>query len=335
MRRCLQLASAGLGSVSPNPMAGCVVVHDGRIVGEGRHERFGGPHAEVNAIRSVADPSVLTESTLYVSLEPCCHHGKTPPCTGLILENGIPEVIVGMQDPFEAVNGKGIALLRKNGVKVTAPVLESACADQNRRFLVFHREQRPWVILKWAQSADGLLAPARAKRGPHWITGEASRTLVHRWRGEEDAVLVGTRTALADDPELTVRHVKGRNPRRLVIDPDRRLPGTLKLFDGSAPTTVFAKTAGESKKNIACEKIDFGDFPRSLLRRLHALGVQSLIVEGGAKLLDAFLASGCWDEIRRFTGPGCLGDGLPAPAAAGRRSETVDVGADRLEIFRR
>jgi diaminohydroxyphosphoribosylaminopyrimidine deaminase/5-amino-6-(5-phosphoribosylamino)uracil reductase len=283
----------------------------------------------------VADPSVLSQSTLYVSLEPCCHQGKTPPCTGLLLEHRIPHVVVGMQDPFEAVNGKGVRLLRRHGVKVTVPVLESACLRMNRRFLVFHRERRPYVILKWAQSADGFLAPARARRGPHWITGESSRALVHRWRAEEDAVLVGTRTALADDPELTVRHVQGRNPQRLVIDPNNRLPRKLKLFDGSAPAVVFTNRPGKGKKNLAFEKIDFGEFPQSMLRRLHAMRMQSLIVEGGAATLGAFLDAGCWDEIRRFTGPGGLGGGLRAPGAAGRRVESVAVGGDRLEIFTR
>jgi len=333
MRRCLQLAEAGRGRVSPNPLVGSVIVRDGRIIGEGYHAVFGGPHAERVAIGAVGDPQLLAASTLYVSLEPCCHHGKTPPCTGLILEHRIPKVVFGMRDPYPEVAGKGIALLRSHGVEVIGPVEEAACREQQKRFIVFHREKRPYVILKWAESRDGFMAPAGD--GPRWISSEASRTLVHRWRTEEDAVLVGTRTAAADDPRLDVRRLAGRHPVRIVIDRELRLPRTLHLFDGRRPTVVLTAESRRDGDNVRYLKTDFGNFPHGALHALHGMGIQSVIVEGGRETIRGFIDTRCWDEIRRFTGTGSLGGGLRAPQAAGNLRTTDALDGDVLDVFSR
>lgn len=339
MRRCLQLAKNGAGKVSPNPLVGAIIVHKGKIIGEGWHRRYGGPHAEVHAIEAVlqSDPdgsARLREATLYVSLEPCVHQGKTPPCTDLIIQHRIPEVVIGCTDPHEKVAGKGIEKLRSAGIKVHTGVLESACREVNRRFFTFQTEKRPYVILKWAQTRNGYFAPLDASR--FWITSPLARQWVHRWRSEEDAVLVGYRTALADDPELTVRDWEGRSPLRIIIDRDLSLPPTLKLFDQSEKTLVFnaLKTYSEGKvQYLEVENFDYY-LPQFSLYQLYLMDVQSVIIEGGAKTLRTFIESKLWDEARILTGPIDLPGGIPAPRIYGQPVRADRVASDHLLVYR-
>lgn len=295
MRRCIQLARCGAAGAAPNPMVGAVIVHDGRIIGEGYHRRCGGPHAEVNAIRSVRCPELLCQSTIYVSLEPCAHHGKTPPCADLIVEKRIPRVVIGCQDPFAKVDGLGIKKLRDAGIDVKVGVLEDECKELNRRFMTFHQYRRPFVILKWAQSSDGYIADGQ--HHPVRFSTPATTALVHRLRAQSDAVLVGGRTALTDDPSLTVRSWHGTNPLRIVIDTHGSLPSSLQLFRGEAETMVW-NTWDLSK----------------LMTALYERGVQQLLVEGGAEVHRRFIEAALWDEIRVETAPFVLGAGVSAPA---------------------
>ena len=297
MQRCIQLARCGEAGAPPNPMVGAVLVCRGRIIGEGFHRRCGGPHAEVNAIRSVRDQSLLRQSTLYVSLEPCAHFGKTPPCADLIVEKGIPRVVVGCIDPFARVCGLGIRKLQEAGVEVVAGVLEDECRSLNRRFFTFHEKQRPWVTLKWAQSRDGFIDRLRPAGEPSAkFSTFFTQTLVHRLRARSQAILVGTQTALMDNPSLTNRLWPGGQPLRLVIDRQDILPASLHLFDDAAPTHVYP--TGELSE---------------ILSDLHQRGIQSLLVEGGARLLKSFLEQGLWDEARVETAPISLGQGVSAP----------------------
>ena len=298
MRRCIQLAQCGEAGAAPNPMVGAVVVCDGKIIGEGFHRRCGGPHAEVNAINSVKDKHLLSRSTIYVSLEPCAHFGKTPPCADLIIRSGIPRVVIGCTDPFAKVNGLGIKKLRDAGCEVVEGVLEEACRELNHRFFTFHQEHRPWILLKWAQSADGYIAPLQAtqREGKVFFSNSVTQTLVHRLRARSQAILVGTRTALVDNPTLTTRYWPGPNPLRLTIDRHNCLPSTLHLLDGSTPTVVYTHESIEE-----------------ILQDLYQRGIQSLLVEGGAKLLQSFIDAGLWDEARIETAPVRLGNGIAAP----------------------
>ncbi len=314
MHRCLQLAALGAGQVAPNPMVGAVIVHDGRIIGEGYHQRHGAPHAEVNAVRSVKpeDREFLRSSTIYVSLEPCAHHGKTPPCVDLILSQGIPRVVVGCRDPFPAVNGRGIERLLAQGVDVTCGVLEQECEDLNRRFFTFHRQHRPWIILKWAQTADGMIGRAGERLK---ITGAGSDRLVHRWRSEEMAIMVGTRTAVNDDPELTTRLWPGKDALRVVLDLNGRLPITLRMFTDGKPTLVLRHGPDETNGPVRYRHVDPSDnLLKEVDRILYDEGIQSVIVEGGSRLLNTYLAANAWDEIRRFVSKKTIGrEGVPAP----------------------
>ncbi|MBC2840780.1 bifunctional diaminohydroxyphosphoribosylaminopyrimidine deaminase/5-amino-6-(5-phosphoribosylamino)uracil reductase RibD [Robiginitalea sp. SC105] len=339
--RCIQIAKNALGRAAPNPMVGALIVYHGRVIGAGYTSPFGGPHAEVNAIRSVRDPGQLRDSTLYVTLEPCCHHGKTPPCTDLILESGIPRVVVGIPDPHDKVGGKGIARLREAGCEVILGPGEAACREHHRRFLTFHEKKRPYLILKWAQSPDGFLAPVPAVRAaspsPHWITGRESRQLVHKWRTQEAAILVGWRTAAADNPRLTSRSWAGQNPLRILLDPGKKTPPASHLLDGKVPTLRVVNEAPSADPVPAVEYLVIapGDrFLGRLSKELFNRGVLSLIVEGGAHTLNSFLDEGLWDEARVFTGPAPLGDGLRAPQITGRLMESTKSGGDRLDIWR-
>ena len=292
MRRCLQLARCGEAGAPPNPMVGAVIVCDGRIIGEGYHRRCGGPHAEVNAINSVKEKDLLSRSTIYVSLEPCAHYGKTPPCADLIIETGIRRVVIGCTDPFAKVNGLGIKKLREAGCEVQVGVLEQECRELNRRFFTFHEKHRPWIILKWAQSNDGFIG----KDERVILSNALTQTLVHRLRARSGAILVGTNTALQDNPTLTTRLWPGPNPLRLTIDRNGILPSTLHLKDNSTPTVIYSHESIEE-----------------ILADLYARGIQSLLVEGGAKLLQSFIDKGLWDEARIETAPLCLGQGTKAP----------------------
>ncbi len=339
--RCLQIAKNGLGTTAPNPMVGAVITHGGHIIGEGFTSPYGGPHAEVRAIGAVADRSLLREATLYVTLEPCCHFGKTPPCTDLILEAGIPEVVIGIPDPHEKVGGKGIEKLRNHGCQVETGVLEEACREHHRRFLTYHEKKRPYIILKWAQSADGFMAPDRKHRKPSpepfWISGKASRQLVHQWRSEEGAILVGTRTALEDNPKLNTRRWAGRNPLRVLLDRNLKVPAHFHLLDGSVETLVFFEGSAPAARleNVHYKQLSpQAGVLEQLLETLWNAEALSLLVEGGPETLSRFIQSGFWDEARIIEGPALLGTGLPAPALKGRVVEDWCLEKDRIRILR-
>jgi diaminohydroxyphosphoribosylaminopyrimidine deaminase/5-amino-6-(5-phosphoribosylamino)uracil reductase len=302
MQRCLDLAGLGEGYTAPNPLVGAVLVHDGRIIGEGYHKKYGEAHAEVNCIASVRseDRSLISSSTLYVSLEPCCHFGKTPPCTDLILEQKIPQVAIGCRDPFKAVAGKGIEKLVNNGVKVIYPVLEDQAKTMNRRFFTFHEQVRPFVILKWAESANQKISGENGRRIQ--ISHAFSNRLVHKWRSQEAGILVGSQTALLDNPTLTTRLWPGKNPVRIVLDRSLRLPDSLKIFDGSERTIILNDSTDLKAGKRLFKKLKAGrSVVSSLLTSLHELGILSLLVEGGAKLLQSFIEEGLWDEMRIIT----------------------------------
>ena len=323
MARCLQLAMNGRFGASPNPMVGAVIVHDGKIIGEGYHRQCGGPHAEVNAVRSVKEEQLLRESTMYVSLEPCAHYGKTPPCADMIVEKGIPRVVIGCRDSFDQVDGKGIQKLREAGVEVIVGVLEKECLELNRAFFTYHGKNRPYITLKWAQSADGYIDKVRGNTdvegenvGAVRFSTDETTVRVHRLRALNDAILVGRRTVELDDPSLTTRMWPGANPLRLVIDRDGRLDMGLKLFDGTTKTTVFTDVFRDFmiSKNIEQVKLDFSrDILPQMMEYLHGHKVQRLLVEGGSVLLQSFIDSGVWDEAYVEEAPFSLGDGVVAP----------------------
>ena len=299
MHRCLELAEKGSGNVAPNPMVGAVLVNNGQIIGEGYHRRYGQPHAEVNCINSVKekDKDKISRSTLYVSLEPCAHFGKTPPCTDLIIANKIPEVVIGCRDPFKEVDGKGIEKLKNAGVNVVYGILEKECQQLNKRFFTFHIQHRPYIILKWAETADSKIAGDGANR--LYISNEQTNRLVHKWRSEEAAILIGTNTALFDDPELTTRHWPGPSPIRLVVDLDLRLPSSLKIFNDKQKTVVFNTIKHEENGNVSFYQVtEDVDLVHQIVNALYQLKTQSVIVEGGARLLQSFIDDEMWDEAR-------------------------------------
>lgn len=319
MHRALAIAANGLGRVAPNPMVGAVLVRNGDIIAEGYHRAHGLPHAEVEAIGKVRDRELLRECTLYVSLEPCSHFGKTPPCADLIIASQIPRVVVATADPFAKVNGEGIRRLREAGIEVELGMCEAEARAQNRRFFTFHERHRPYVILKWAQSADGFIDAQRTSgAAPARISGDESHRLSHKWRTEEQAIMVGANTALLDNPQLTARLWCGRNPLRVVVDSRGNLPRTLQLFDSAAPTL-----------SLASDKVD------EWLHELHARSIQSVLVEGGAKLLQRFADTGLWDEARIFTAPHNLRQGVKAPRVEGKVVSLDKVGVDKVTVLLR
>ena len=314
MHRCIQLARNGLCGAPPNPMVGAVIVCDGKIIGEGYHAKCGEAHAEVNAIRSVKNPELLKRSTIYVSLEPCAHHGKTPPCADLIVEKQLKRVVIGCQDPFAKVNGKGIEKLRNAGIEVKVGVLEEACLELISRFVTFHAQKRPYITLKWAQSSDGFIDYKRNDGEAVKLSNDLTRMLVHKRRSEHTAILVGRRTALLDNPSLTIRDWHGKAPLRLVLDKDLSLPDSLHLFDGSVPTIVFTAKEKKSYNNVEYIRLDFSTLilPQ-MMEVLFARNIQSLLVEGGSQLLQSFLDENMWDEIFVEEAPFILQDGVKAP----------------------
>lgn len=332
MQRALELAGRGSGSVSPNPVVGCVVVHNGTIIGEGWHRQYGGPHAEVNALHSISDANLalLPESTVYVTLEPCAHHGKTPPCADLLVARQVRKVVVASLDTNPLVGGKGIEKLRNAGIVVETGVLEAEARWQNRRFFTFIENQRPYVVLKWAQTADGFIA--RDNYDSRWISNALSRRLVHKWRGEEDAVMVGTGTAHHDNPRLNVRDWTGRNPVRVAIDRHRRLSPSLHLFDQSQDTICYNlhqdETAG-AVRFVKCAEASPAEIAQDMYRRK----LQSVLIEGGALLLQQWIDAGLWDEIRVFNSPQTFGSGIRAPRFGGKLLQSEVVDTDRLEVF--
>ncbi|GHE30507.1 bifunctional diaminohydroxyphosphoribosylaminopyrimidine deaminase/5-amino-6-(5-phosphoribosylamino)uracil reductase RibD [Sphingobacterium griseoflavum] len=340
MRRCLDLAALGAGTVSPNPMVGAVIVCDGRIIGEGYTSPYGGPHAEVNAVQDAMRvlgeelaKQLFKRSTIYVSLEPCAHHGNTPPCADMLVRHRFARVVIGCLDPFAKVNGQGLQKLQASGMVTEVGVLESECRFMNRRFFTRITQQRPYVILKWAETNNGMFAPVEP--GQAWISNKASKQLVHKWRSEEDAVLVGTATALLDNPSLTVRLWKGRNPKRVLIDRDLVVPADAALYDEAAETIVFnaIKTDWHAKlKLIALENFPLY-LPQNILYQLYLMDVQSIIIEGGVKTLQQFIHAGIWDEARVFVSPTTWTNGIASPVLNQDPASSIAVGSDTLSFY--
>ena len=300
MSRCIQLAELGAGNVAPNPMVGAVLVYDDKIIGDGYHKKYGEAHAEVNCINSVEEKNkhLIEKSTIYVSLEPCAHYGKTPPCADLIIKNNIPKVVIGTKDIYKEVAGAGIEKLKNAGIEVLTGVLENECIDLNKRFFTFHQKQRPFIILKWAQSSNRKIGSERERI---LISNDYSNRLVHRWRSEEAAILVGTNTALKDDPLLTTRLWKGKNPIRIVIDKNLKLPHELKIFSKTTNTIIFNSLKNTIEENVEYIKLENKNLLEEILRTLYKLNIQSVLVEGGAKTLQSFIDAGLWDEARVIT----------------------------------
>ncbi|MFO7370386.1 MAG: bifunctional diaminohydroxyphosphoribosylaminopyrimidine deaminase/5-amino-6-(5-phosphoribosylamino)uracil reductase RibD [Bacteroidales bacterium] len=338
MSRCLDLAVQGLGYTAPNPLVGSVVVCNNRIIGEGYHRQIGGPHAEVNAVNSVKDKSLLRKSVLYVNLEPCSHTGRTPPCADMIIRAGIPEVVIGTVDPNPLVSGKGIGMLEKAGIRVMKGVLEKECIDLNRRFFVFHRHKRPYVVLKWAQSADGfidVIREANTTNQPTWISNEISRMLVHKWRSEEQSIMIGTRTAAMDNPRLNVREWPGKSPIRVVIDRNLSLPKNLHVFDNTSSTIVFNALHDYSEGLTTYARINYSDsMLNQALGYLYDHEIQSVFVEGGRMLIDSFIQEGLWDEARVFKGKIYFNSGVGAPVIPSVKPEEIHIREDMLLLYR-
>lgn len=338
MKSCLELAVLGAGSVSPNPMVGCVIVHDEIIIGKGFHEKYGQAHAEVNAINSVKNSDLLKESTLYVTLEPCAHYGLTPPCSNLIIEKQISRVIIGTIDPFAKVAGRGIEKMIKAGIDVQVGILESDCRELNKRFFTFHEKKRPYIFLKWAQTKDGFIDTTRTEQNfgePTWITGKEALVRVHKMRAVEDAIMVGTNTAQKDNPSLTVRHCEGKNPVRLVLDQNLRLDKTLNIFDNSVKTLVFNSEKNEEVKNTVFIKINFNkNIVPQVLKELHSLNLQSVIIEGGKQLLETFIKHRIWDEAWIFEGQKCFRNGIKAPKLQAKLIKEQMFGDDKLSVYK-
>lgn len=339
MLRCYELAQLGAGHVSPNPMVGALLVHQGQILAEAYHAKFGSLHAEALVLADIearfgaqAD-RIFKESTLYVSLEPCSHHGKTPPCADAIIEKGIPKVVIGSGDPSKKVNGQGIQKLRDAGVEVVAFVEEEKGLFLNRRFRVQQTQHRPYIILKWAQTANGMFAPV--DRSQKWITGKEAKICSHRWRTEEDAILVGTRTALVDNPQLTARLWPGRQPLRVLIDQHLAVPPTSRLFDAEADTIVFNESVYDIKEHIRYIALpEYAYYlPQQIAYQLYLMDVQSLIIEGGVATLQMFYEAGLWDEIRVFESPTHWKEGIEAPKLPDQKPTTLQVGKDQLHLY--
>ncbi|MCB9361463.1 MAG: bifunctional diaminohydroxyphosphoribosylaminopyrimidine deaminase/5-amino-6-(5-phosphoribosylamino)uracil reductase RibD [Flavobacteriales bacterium] len=360
MQRCLLLAKKGLGSVAPNPMVGCVIVHQNKIIGEGYTSPYGGNHAEVNAIQSVKNKAFLKESTLYVSLEPCAHFGKTPPCANLIVEHNIPKVIIGCIDTFSEVSGKGIEKLKNASIDVSLGLLEKECLELNKRFFTFHNKRRPYIILKWAETIDGFIDVDRPiipschpelvegttkhskiaeqarndDKIDNWITTPLSKKLVHKWRSEESAIMIATNTALNDNPKLNVREWAGKNPLRVVLDINNRLPQHLNILDNSLSTLVFTSVNKENQDNIEYCIIDSSkNIVNQILENLYTRNIQSIIIEGGKQLLQSFIDNNTWDEARVFVGKKQFTKGLVAPTLNKSPKFKQNISTDILSIY--
>ena len=327
MKRCLELAKNGLPAAMPNPSVGAVIVYENAIIGEGYTSAYGGAHAEVNAINAVKDRSLLKKSTLYVSLEPCCHFGKTPPCCDLIIKNEIPIVVVGTVDPNPKVAGEGIRKIIASGKEVIVGILEKECLESNKRFFTFHIKKRPYVILKWAESSDGFIAPSKVlrenRKQPYWISNEVSRQLVHKWRSEEQAILIGTNTVIDDNPKLNVRDWFGKNPVKIVLDQNNRIPKENYIFDSLSKTIVLSANEIDYSKKIG----------KQMVRFLFNNDIQSVIIEGGRQTLQTFIDENIWDEARVFKGSIELENGIKAPDLQAKLVSKSSVLKDELLIF--
>ncbi|HEX5167715.1 MAG TPA: bifunctional diaminohydroxyphosphoribosylaminopyrimidine deaminase/5-amino-6-(5-phosphoribosylamino)uracil reductase RibD [Cyclobacteriaceae bacterium] len=331
MKRAMELAIRGRGYVSPNPMVGCVVVHEFEIIAEGWHEHYGQAHAEVNAVRSVENKELLKHCAVYVNLEPCSHYGKTPPCVDMLIDHKVKKVVVANLDSNPLVAGDGIKKLRSSGIEVITGILEPEGRELNKRFFTFYERQRPYIILKWAQTSDGFIA--RENYDSKWISNDFSRQLVHKWRAEEDAVMVGTRTALLDNPKLNVRDWTGRNPVRVVVDRFLRLNDKLQVFDGTQKTICYNLLKHEEHRNLSLARLDEQDFLQNMVNDLYRRSIQSVLVEGGSQLLSAFIALNLWDEARVFVSTKSFGKGVEAPALKGRLDHEELIDNDILKFY--
>lgn len=338
MKRCIALAKNGLGTTYPNPLVGSVIVHDGKIIGEGWHKKAGEPHAEVNAVNSVKDKSLLKDATIYVSLEPCSHFGKTPPCCDLIIANKIPNVVIGTIDPFAKVAGNGVKKLIENGKKVTIGILEDECNELNKRFFTFHQKNRPYIILKWAETADGFTAPLKKEeKAPVWITNPYSRQLVHKWRTEEQAILVGTNTVLDDNPKLDARDFKGNNPIRVVWDKSNKITEKFHVKNQIIPSFFVTEIKNlTEKENIYYKNTIFDALlAKKTLDILFKKNIQSVIVEGGSQTLQSFIDANLWDEARVFVSENNFNEGIIAPKLPKNRiSTSLLIEKDELKLIR-
>jgi len=332
MKRCIEIAKKGLGNVSPNPMVGCVIVHKNKIISEGYHKKYGENHAEVNAINKVKNKEILKDSTLYVNLEPCSHHGKTPPCCDLIIKHQIPNVIIGTIDPFIKVRGSGIAKMRNNGINVEINILEEENNFLNKRFFTYHREERPYILLKWAQSKDGFIAPKK-QEGKFWMTSKESKELVHKWRSQEDGILVGRITADKDNPQLTNRLFDGKNPIRLIIDKNLSIEKTFNVFNNDSKTIIFNNIIDNLEGSNHFIKINFDNMLDEILAVLYSKNIQSIIVEGGTKTLQSFIKNNLWDEARIFKTKNNLNEGVKSPSINGKIISTSFINNDTLNIL--
>lgn len=325
IKRCIEIAKSGLGTTAPNPMVGCVIVHNEQIIGEGFTSPYGGDHAEINALKSVTNISQLKEATLYVTLEPCSHFGKTPPCADAIVKYGIPKVVIGNIDTHSKVAGKGIEKLKESGCKVIVGVLEADCKEHHKRFFTFHNKKRPYIILKWAETVDGFIAPeTKSEQKPVWITNELSRQLVHKWRAEEQAILVGTNTVVEDNPSLTVRDWAGENPIRIVIDKDEKLSVDHIIFNEDAKTIIISNGNTDFNQPLA----------KQICKILFDNNINSVIIEGGRQTLQTFIDENLWDEARVFTGNSKFNEGIKAPIFSGKLISEEKILVDTLKIYK-
>ncbi len=331
MQRAFDLALNGIGHVSPNPLVGCVIVHNDKIIGESWHQKYGEAHAEVNAINAVENKALLKEATVYVTLEPCSHFGKTPPCADLLISSRVKKAVIANIDTNPKVAGEGIKRMRAAGIEVVTGILDKEGRALNKRFFTFIEKNRPYVVLKWAQTTDGFIA--RLNRDSKWISNEYSRQLVHKWRTEEDAIVVGTKTAEFDNPQLNVRDWTGRNPVRIVIDRFLKLPESLHLFDRSQKTICYNLLKHEEHGNLLLVRIPEENFLEELVKDLYKRNVQSIIVEGGAQTLQSFIDAKLWDEARVFTGEKSFGKGIKAPVFEGKRILEESIFSDRLVVY--
>ncbi|WP_316825161.1 bifunctional diaminohydroxyphosphoribosylaminopyrimidine deaminase/5-amino-6-(5-phosphoribosylamino)uracil reductase RibD [Pedobacter miscanthi] len=339
IKRCLELAALGIGNVSPNPMVGCVIVLNNKIVGEGYHQEYGKAHAEPNAVKAVFDrygeeaENLLKQATAYVNLEPCAHFGKTPPCADLFVKHQIKKVVIGNRDPFSGVDGKGIEKLKNAGIEVVSGILDDECRYFNRRFFTRIQQQRPFIILKWAETANGYFATKDGHQ--KWISGALAKRLAHQWRAEEDAILIGKQTAIMDNPHLTVREWTGKNPIRLVIDKNLQVPQSNHIFNAAAKTIIFNEVKTDVADNIHYIQMEDMHFylAQKIAFQLYLMDIQSVIIEGGANILNQFLSANLWDEARIFTSSNSWADGAPSPTINGSLKEEIQIEYDKLSIY--
>lgn len=332
IKRCIELAKKATGKTYPNPLVGAVIVHNGKIIGEGYHQKAGESHAEINAINSVKNPELLPESTIYVSLEPCAHFGKTPPCSLKLKEIGFKKVVIGAMDSHDKVNGKGKKILMDAGIETISGILEDDCRELNKKFFTFHEKKRPYLILKWAESQDGFIDQDYK---PTKISNELASQFVHQIRSEEHAILVGTQTALNDNPSLTTRLIKGRNPVRILIDFELKVPRDFKIYNNEAPTLVFNQEKDAEEENIKFIKISKENFLEELLQKLYENQIQSVLVEGGSRTLQTFIDANLWDETIIIKNENLiLENGTKAPKLEGNVVKEIDFRDNRVSFYR-